>query len=760
MREDFRQSIDMERAYRRGDPIILKYELTNESDHEYALLIWETPLEGEVRNFVEVRLGERIIPYDGRLMKRGEPTPDSYRRIAPHQTIVEELDLSKSFFFDEPGNYTVTLHVRFLDAVRQPDSRFSARFRFEHGGFALDPIAVEFELISDGEPRLTVGQQARQRQAVRPLRDPNDLSRGISGSSVTIDSHIVRKLGERTLDLEVPASFWEVFDTDRNAVAWVDSMLAELASWNSRSDNALYTEWFGVEDARRYQTIRDHFSSIKARLAAPHTYDLTPDDCSPGSFAYTYPGSDTVYLCSLWFSAPATGIDSKFGTFVHEWSHAVAGTDDVVYGQTAARNLAATNPNEAIRNADNHEYIVETLADRMLTAPVVWPTNGKAYFFVGGKYYRYDIAADRVDAGYPKQIADNWPGLWTDRIDSGVVWPNGKAYFFKDDNYMRYDIASDRVDPGYPKPIAGNWPGLWGDRIDASIVWPNNGKAYFFRDGQYIRYDIAADRVDPGYPLPISGNWPGLWGDSINGALVWPNGKAYFFRGWQYMRYDVTADRVDGGYPKAIAENWPFLWWDKVDAAVFWPNGKAYLFQGSKYMRYDNPSDRVDPGYPLPISGNWHGLWTDRIDAGIVWPNGKAYFFRDNEYMRFDIATDRVDPGYPKATADNWPGLGAGKIDAVVIWPNGKAYFFRGSKYLRYDITADRVDPGYPKPISGAWPGLWSDRIDSAIIWPNGKAYFFRDSQYMRYDLASDRADPGYPCPIGWNWFYLPGRVR
>ncbi|WP_119270449.1 hemopexin repeat-containing protein [Taklimakanibacter deserti] len=760
MREHFRQSISMERAYRRGEPIILKYELVNESDDDYALLSWETPFEHGVGNFIEVRFGDRVVPYDGRLVKRGEPTEVAYRRITPRQRIAEELDLSTAFAFDEPGIYTVTLHVRFRDAIRQADSRFTARRRIEHEGFALEPLSWSFELLPDGEARLTDGQKARRRQGARPRRDASDFTRDLSASELTIDQDVMHKLGGLTFDLNIPPVHWDVFDADQNAVAWVDSTLAELASWNSRTDNALYTEWFGADNAARYQTIRDHYSAIRARLVTPHTYDLTPDDCSPGDFAYTYAGSDTVYLCGGWFNAPKTGIDSKFGTFVHEWSHAVAGTGDTAYGQAAARNLALTNPAGAINNADNHEYMVETLADRMLTAPVVWPNNGKAYFFVAGKYYRYDIANDRVDEGYPKPIAGNWPGLWTDRVDSGIVWPNGKAYFFKDNMYMRYDIATDRVDDGYPKPIAGNWPGLWGDRIDAAIVWPTNGKAYFFRDGQYMRYDIAADRVDPGYPLPIAGNWPGLWGDAINGAIVWPNGKAYFFRGWQYMRYDIAADRVDGGYPKAIAENWPFLWWGKVDASVFWPNGKAYFFQGSRYMRYDNPSDRVDPGYPLPISGNWRGLWTDRIDAGIVWPNGKAYFFRDSEYMRFDIATDKVDPGYPQSTAANWPGLGSGKIDAAVIWPNGKAYFFRGSTYLRYDIAADRVDDGYPLPIAGNWPGLWSDRVDSAIVWPNGKVYFFRDSQYMRYDIATDRVDPGYPCPIGWNWFYLPGRVR
>ena len=44
--------------------------------------------------------------------------------------------------------------------------------------------------------------------------------------------------------------------------------------------------------------------------------------------------------------------------------------------------------------------------------------------------------------------------------DAAVVWPNGKAYFFQGLFYSRYDIKADRVDAGYPRPILNNWPGI------------------------------------------------------------------------------------------------------------------------------------------------------------------------------------------------------------------------------------------------------------------------------------------------------------
>jgi hypothetical protein len=192
----------------------------------------------------------------------------------------------------------------------------------------------------------------------------------------------------------------------------------------------------------------------------------------------------------------------------------------------------------------------------------------KAYFILGYRYLRYDATADAMDAGYPKAIEGNWRGFaeigFQSGIDAALEWPNGKVFFFKGPQYARYDIAPNRIEAGYPLQIADQWTGLstagLADNIDAAVKWGND-KAYFFKGDRYLRYDIAGDKADDGFPRRITDGWPGFenaaFDANINTVVNWGNGKAYFFHDDRYLRYDITGDRIDEGYPQSIASGWP-----------------------------------------------------------------------------------------------------------------------------------------------------------------------------------------------------------
>jgi len=190
----------------------------------------------------------------------------------------------------------------------------------------------------------------------------------------------------------------------------------------------------------------------------------------------------------------------------------------------------------------------------MLKVDAIVSGNGKAYFFEGSEYVRYDQETFQQDPGYPRPIAD-WPELFESDIDAATNWgSSGKVFFFKGSEYIGYELQSDTADD--PMPIEGNWKGVWDSDIDAAVDW-GNGKIYLFKGSEYIRYDIANDKADDGYPRPIEGNWDGLWSEGIDAAVNWGNGKAYFFRGDEYLSYDIAAESVDSGYPRNIASGWP-----------------------------------------------------------------------------------------------------------------------------------------------------------------------------------------------------------
>jgi hypothetical protein len=87
--------------------------------------------------------------------------------------------------------------------------------------------------------------------------------------------------------------------------------------------------------------------------------------------------------------------------------------------------------------------------------------NGKVTFFKGREALTYDLEGDK--ASDPGPIADTLHGIpeaWSSGIDTAVNWGDGKVYVFKGPEYVRYDMASNKVEGGYPRPIATNWPGL------------------------------------------------------------------------------------------------------------------------------------------------------------------------------------------------------------------------------------------------------------------------------------------------------------
>jgi hypothetical protein len=159
--------------------------------------------------------------------------------------------------------------------------------------------------------------------------------------------------------------------------------------------------------------------------------------------------------------------------------------------------------------------------------------NGKSYFFSGSQYWRWDNQSESMDSGYPKQISAGWKGIPNslDAATYGVTGKgSGKLYLFKGSQYWRWDIASDTMDSGYPKSLSNGWPGLNTNRIDCALR-VDSTHIVFITGDQFWLWNMATDTLEEG-PLPVSGKHPQL--PANLDAAIWDDTEedgAVFFKG-------------------------------------------------------------------------------------------------------------------------------------------------------------------------------------------------------------------------------------
>ena len=84
------------------------------------------------------------------------------------------------------------------------------------------------------------------------------------------------------------------------------------------------------------------------------------------------------------------------------------------------------------------------------------------------------------------------------------------------------------IQPGYPKPIAEEFPGAPEGDIDAALLWGKDGKLYLFKEEFYWNFDMRSNSLVVG-PRRISNGWPGV-PPYLSAAVRWTNGKSYFFQ--------------------------------------------------------------------------------------------------------------------------------------------------------------------------------------------------------------------------------------
>ncbi|XP_067890189.1 collagenase 3-like [Heterodontus francisci] len=109
----------------------------------------------------------------------------------------------------------------------------------------------------------------------------------------------------------------------------------------------------------------------------------------------------------------------------------------------------------------------------------------------GNKYW--SINGYEVMPGYPKYIYRFGLPRSIQKIDAAVhIGKTSKTLFFARDQYWSYDEIKRTMDEGYPRLIADDWPGI-PQRVDAAFE--RHGYIYFFRGSVQYLFNIRRQRV-------------------------------------------------------------------------------------------------------------------------------------------------------------------------------------------------------------------------------------------------------------------------
>jgi peptidyl-Lys metalloendopeptidase len=287
--------------------------VTNTTRHPVHLLRWQLPSDELEGALFHIERDGVAVAYRGPLIKRPAPEPADQVLLGPGQSLDYEVELTGAYDLSRNGRYTIEYLSRGAHGAK------SATLRSDKLYLWLEGRSVK------GKPL--------------PPPPPQDGNISYTGNCSASQQTMLHLAVDNAKDLS-------------------DSSTSYLG--RMRSSTPRYDEWFGAYTSGHRDTAHEHFVKLTDAFS---TKPLTLDcKCKKPYYAYVYPAEPyKIYLCRVFWSAPAIGTDSQAGTLIHEMSHftVVAGTDDWAYGQTAARALADEDPIKALDNADSHEYFAE-----------------------------------------------------------------------------------------------------------------------------------------------------------------------------------------------------------------------------------------------------------------------------------------------------------------------------------------------------------------------------------------------------------------
>jgi len=302
-----------------GESALVNVTFKNSGRRNAQTLGWFTPYEDVTESLFSITRDGQPVAYLGPDYKRGAVSVSDYVTLRPGESFTRTIDLGQYYDLSVSGTYSIRYDV----ASKNLFSEKGNMFRNE--GLSSNKLNLAIE----GRAKFSLP--------------------AISPDSVTGLNSFNRCNGNQKSALSSARDQASVYAAEA------------LSYMNAGVAGARFTTWFGVYDSLRFATARNHFDAISQAMdTAPIKFDCSCKQKNAYSYVYDTQPYD-IYICPLFWNSPLAGTDSQGGALVHEMSHfnVVASTDDWAYGQGGAQNLAITDPNKALFNADTHEYFAE-----------------------------------------------------------------------------------------------------------------------------------------------------------------------------------------------------------------------------------------------------------------------------------------------------------------------------------------------------------------------------------------------------------------
>lgn len=131
-------------TYAAGTAVVVRFSLASTSPEPLWILEAYTPLEGLRGDIFRLTRDGQVVPYNGPMVKRGDPLREDYSRLEAGGSLKAEVDLAKGYDLGPPGTYRAELVGRIHDVARDGEEIPRSRDRFR--GVDVPGNAVTFRV--------------------------------------------------------------------------------------------------------------------------------------------------------------------------------------------------------------------------------------------------------------------------------------------------------------------------------------------------------------------------------------------------------------------------------------------------------------------------------------------------------------------------------------------------------------------------------------------------------------------------------------